>query len=205
MTKEEFKLIENIMIEEMTDSAHDAEHVYRVLSNALMLSEGENIDVDVLITACLLHDIGRKEQNANSQLCHAQVGAKKAKQLLIGLGKDLEFIEKVTHCILTHRFRKNNMPKTMEAKILFDADKLDVTGAIGIARTLMYQGMMGYALNGKQNSFFAEYDLKLSKIDDKFLTEKGRKEALRRSKARNDFYNALKEEIKVNDISRYLK
>ena len=55
-------------------------------------------------------------------------------------GFDEEFSRKVKHCIKTHRFRKSMQPESVEAKILFDADKLDVTGALGIARTLMYKG-----------------------------------------------------------------
>lgn len=73
----------------------------------------------------LLHDIGRKEQFENPELCHAIAGS-----------------EKVKHCIKTHRYRKNNLPESLEAKILFDADKLDVTGAMGIARTLIYKGIV---------------------------------------------------------------
>lgn len=47
---------------------------------------------------------------------------------------------------MTHRFRKNRPPESPEAKILFDADKLDVTGAMGVARTLVYQGTMAQPL-----------------------------------------------------------
>ena len=50
------------------------------------------------------------------------------------------FADAVRSCILTHRFRVARPPQSIEAKILFDADKLDVTGALGIARTLLYKG-----------------------------------------------------------------
>lgn len=78
MKEREFKLIEKYMLRCMSDSAHDREHVYRVLFTALEIAEYENsVDYDVLITACLLHDIGRREQFENPAVCHAEVGAKK--------------------------------------------------------------------------------------------------------------------------------
>lgn len=65
----------------MEDSVHDKEHIYRVLYNALNIAKTEeNVDYDVLICACLLHDIGRKEQFENPSLCHAKVGAELAIQ-----------------------------------------------------------------------------------------------------------------------------
>lgn len=76
MKKSTYKLIENYMNDCMTDSAHDKEHVYRVLYNALSIADTEDaVDYDVLITACLLHDIGREEQFENPKLNHAEVGA----------------------------------------------------------------------------------------------------------------------------------
>ena len=76
MTKETYDLIENYMLSCMEDSAHDKEHIYRVLFNALEIAKAKNdIDYDVLITACLLHDIGRREQFDNPALCHAIDGS----------------------------------------------------------------------------------------------------------------------------------
>lgn len=142
MNKIQFSAIEKYMLSCMRDSAHDNEHIYRVLYNALTIAGSENnVDYDVLIASCLLHDIARDEQFSNPQICHAAVGGEKAFHFLIEHGFTIEFAEKVKHCIQTHRFRINNEPQSIEAKILFDADKLDVAGAIGIARTLIYKGI----------------------------------------------------------------
>ena len=66
MTKETYSLLENYMLSCMDDSAHDREHVYRVLYHALEIAKTlTNVDYDILIAACLLHDIGRKEQFEN--------------------------------------------------------------------------------------------------------------------------------------------
>ena len=76
MNKEKYSLIESFMLSCMQDSAHDREHVYRVLYSALEIaSEEADADYDVLVAACLMHEIGRAEQLSDPSLCHAQVGA----------------------------------------------------------------------------------------------------------------------------------
>ena len=208
MTREIYQTIENYMRATMADSAHDCEHVYRVLYNALEIAKTEEVNYDILIAACLLHDIGRPDQIADRNLCHAQVGSEKAYKFLLEMGFDADFAEAVRHCILTHRFRKNLPPQTMEAKILFDADKLDVTGAIGIARTLLYQGTLteplyrqlpdGTISDGTHDighSFFREYKFKLEKLYDRFYTQRGTELAQARRKIARDFYESLYMEV----------
>ena len=79
MNQQNYTLIENYMLSCMEDSAHGKDHIYRVLYQALEIAKTEeNVDYDVLITACLLHDVGRKEQFANPKVCHAMAGAEKA-------------------------------------------------------------------------------------------------------------------------------
>lgn len=209
MKKEIYRLLENFMLSCMKDSAHDKEHIYRVLFNALRIAKNEeNVDYDVLIGACLLHDVGRQEQFENPKLCHAEVGAQKAREFLVENRFDEEYAEKVAHCILCHRYRNGNIPQTIEAKILFDADKLDVTGAIGIARTLIYKGEVSEPLytrdrndqvssgeNDAIPSFFQEYKVKLEKLYDKFYTQTGVELAIRRQKHAVEYYNNLLKEI----------
>ena len=87
MKKETYQIIEHYMQTCMQDSAHDREHVYRVLANAMVIAQAQqNVDYDVLICACLLHDIGRREQFADPTLCHAAVGAEKAFCFLLDNG-----------------------------------------------------------------------------------------------------------------------
>jgi len=209
MKRETYRIIEAYMLRCMADSAHDREHVYRVLYTALQLAEGETADRDVLTAACLLHDIGRQEQFADPTLCHAQVGGEKAYRFLREEGFEEAFADHVRSCIVTHRFRKNNPPRSIEAKILFDADKLDVTGAIGVARTLLYQGQVTrplYTLNAEGeigdgtgdagDSFFREYKFKLEKIYDRFYTSRGRELAMKRRQAAEAFYESLLAEVR---------
>ena len=60
------------------DSAHDKEHIYRVLNHALVLSKDYDVNMDILVAARLLHDIGRPAQFADPKRCHAQVGCEMA-------------------------------------------------------------------------------------------------------------------------------
>lgn len=209
MNKVQFYTIEKYMLSCMRDSAHDSEHIYRVLYNALIIAKSEHdVDYDVLVAACLLHDIARDEQFSNPEVCHATVGSEKAFHFLIEHGFTIDFAEKVKHCIQTHRFRKNNEPQSLEAKILFDADKLDVAGAIGIARTLIYKGIVsepiytvmpnGIVSDGTDDttpSFFQEYKYKLENLYSKFYTRKGKELALRRKNTAVRFYENLLQEV----------
>lgn len=209
MDKQRFELLEGYMRECMKDAAHDNGHIYRVLYNAMDIARTEDgVDYDVLIAACLLHDIGREEQFKNGALDHAEVGGEKAYGFLTENGFDAEFAEKVKGCIVTHRFRKSRPPRSVEAKILFDADKLDVTGAMGVARTLVYKGGVGDPLyrlddNGlpsdgdgdAEPSFFQEYHYKLKNLYDKFYTQRGRETALKRRDAARRFYEDMYAEV----------
>lgn len=210
MKKETFTLLENYMLSCMQDAAHDKDHVYRVLYTAMEIADGEKVNRDVLIAACLLHDIARKDQLENPAFCHAEKGAERAEQFLLENGFAPEFAAHVRDCIYTHRFRKAMPPESMEAKILFDADKLDVTGAIGIARTLMYRSAVeeplytllpdGTVSDGSgdvPDSFFREYRFKLEKIYDRFYTEKGRQMAAGRRQAAENYYRSLYAEIRA--------
>lgn len=206
----DYDKIEAYMLECMRDSAHDREHIYRVFYTALDIAESEPAaNLEILAAACLLHDIGRPEQFANPELCHAEVGSEKAYEFLIGIGWTEERADHVRDCVYTHRFRCENPPQSIEAKILFDADKIDVSGAVGMARSLMYRSAVGeplYTLNPDgtisdgsdtdEPSFFREYHFKLKNIFGKFFTERGREIALSRRRAAEEFYNALLSEVK---------
>lgn len=208
MTQKTFDLLEGHMLACMGDSAHDAEHVRRVLFLALEIAEAEPAaDRDVLIAACLLHDIGREEQFRDPSLCHARVGAEKAYRFLVSQGFPEPFAAHVRDCVRTHRFRSGDPPATIEAKILFDADKLDVTGAIGMARTFFYAAQVGQPLytllpdgtvsDGTAeepkgcHSVLREYKFKLEKIYDRFLTPRGAEMARRRQAAMVSIYENI--------------
>ena len=214
MDKKSYSELEQYMKECMEDSAHDKEHIYRVLYAALEIAgEEEGVDYDVLICACLLHDIGRQEQFENPKVCHAEAGAKKAYRYLRSHGYSEEFAARVADCIREHRFRSGVKPESLESRILFDADKADVTGALGIARTLLYEGNVSTpiftrtaageisdGIGDKEPSFFREYKKKLEGIYDKFYTKRGKEIAAARREAAKAFYDSLLHE--VNDMEQ---
>lgn len=211
MTKRDYEKLKAYMQRCASDGSHDEEHVYRVLYVAMEIAEmEENVDYDVLIAACLLHDIGRAEQLADPSLCHAAVGAGKAYRFLMAEGFGEAFATHVRDCIATHRFRSDVPPVSIEAKILFDADKVDVSGTFGIARTLMYEGGQGEPLysilpdgavsegkEDKEPSFFQEYHTKLKNIYSHFYTRRGEEIAYSRKSVAETFYRAMLAEARA--------
>lgn len=96
-----------------------------------------------------MHDIARVKESRDKtgEIDHAVLGSKLAEEILINLDYEKGKIEGIKHCIIAHRFRSGNEPQTLEAKILFDADKLDVIGSVGIARSFMLAGQFGQSLS----------------------------------------------------------
>ncbi len=218
MKRDEFEKIKAYMLHMADESAHDHLHVYRVLYQAMKIAEHYTVDRDVLIAACLLHDVGRKAQFVDKKICHAQEGSRLAYEFMQSLGWEEHRCQHIRDCILTHRFRSDNPPQTLEAKILFDADKLDVTGALGIARTLAYEGQMGEPLcrmdeNFKIHmdasreappSFVKEYHFKLTKLYDRFYTPEAEQIARKRRCILDTYYEALMQELDISDMEEIL-
>ena len=211
MNKLMYVTIENYMHECMKDSAHDPEHIFRVLYLSLNIASKiiENINFDILIASCLLHDIGREEQYKNPNICHAEIGGIMAKEFLLKNGWSEKDSDHVKNCISTHRFRGNNIPETLEAKILFDSDKLDAVGFLGISRTLMYKGIVGDNLyeikdnkicfgenKNDKETFLKEYNFKLKNLYDKFYTKEATEMAKKQKECAQLFYNYLVDQIK---------
>ena len=187
---------------------HDWTHVDRVRNLALRIGKKEGADTSILEIAALLHDIGRKKEMKNKGgFCHAEHGAEIAKDLLKKYNFNKEVMENILHCIISHRFRNNHVPSTIEAKCLFDADKLDSIGAIGIARDFLFAGGAGsnnlYTGNEKrlakeddkhkysytkEDSAVLEYEIKLKHIKNKVLTKTGKKFAKERDEFMKNYF-----------------
>lgn len=213
------KRIIEIVKNNLTCSAHNLDHVFRVYNLCLFIAKyEENVDLNVLIPSALLHDIARvkESQDKTGVIDHSVLGSSMAEDILKDLNYQKTTIEKIKHCILTHRFRTGNEPTSIEAKILFDSDKLDIIGAIGIARTFMLAGQFGQRLeiiqdlnhylehntteNGRikdvsKHNPFIEYEIKFKKIPDKLYTKKGKEIANKRLKFMDEYFDRLKEEI----------
>lgn len=125
--------------------AHDWHHVQRVaaLAETLVAEHSEPVDERVVQLAVALHDIGREREDRGEIDDHATWGAREAERILEDLGADEQTIERVQHCIRSHRYSNDVDPETLEAEIVSDADNLDALGAVGIARVFAYGGELG--------------------------------------------------------------
>jgi uncharacterized protein len=124
------------------DRAHDFDHVLRVARTAIYLAGAEGADETVVRLAALLHDVPQTiDHRRQMRRDHHLAAADFARQLLTVRGLGAEKIANVVHCIEAHRFRDRSIqPVTLEARCLYDADKLDSMGAIGVARVFAYAG-----------------------------------------------------------------
>ena len=193
------------------DSAHSFEHVKRVVAIARRIAEAEGADIRIVQTAALLHDIGRAEQSRTG-VCHAEVGARRAREILQGY--PVEFVEAVVHAISAHRYRdKQNIPQSLEAKVLFDADKLDALGAIGVGRAYAMAGQRGQKLWSPLHTAAAddlssaiagqpedhtpvqEYLFKLRYLRETMFTATGRRLAADRHAFMVSFFERLDREV----------
>lgn len=193
---------------------HDWTHVERVKTLALKIGKQEKAQLDVLEIASLLHDIGRKkEMKKKGSFCHAEQGAKLSKKILRKYKIDEEKAENIVHCVITHRYRNSHKPETIEAKIIYDADKLDSLGAVGISRIFLFAGHSGsnilYTGNEKklakeeksysytkEDSAFLEYEVKLKHIYKKMFTRTGKKMALKRHEFMKKYFIQFWKEVK---------
>ena len=176
--------------------SHGWDHTLRVVRLCEWIGPLEGADLTVLRIAAYLHDIGRSRQDeANGAVCHAAKGAQMAAKLLRSLNLNAEQRENVLHCIRSHRYRSTPHPATLEARILFDADKLDAIGAVGVARAFLFAGELGARLHcpevavdqseayGPEDTGYREYMVKLRFVHQRMLTDTGRRLAA----ARHDF------------------
>ncbi len=215
MDKKMYELIEKYMCDVLSDSCHDKTHSYRVLYTALEIAKNidDEVDYEVLIFACLLHDVARVEQAKDSKICHAVLGKKRAIDFLTDQNYDEEKAKHIGDCIETHRFRKSKEPQSIEAKILFDADKIDAIGSIGIARALCYTGDIGtpiYEVDNKgelleeSNSFVGEYNYKLKNLHNKLYTESAKVLAEKRIENQEKYYFSLIDEVNSILENKYI-
>ena len=201
---------------EDADPAHDFSHILRVFRNAEIIGEKEGADMQVLLTAALLHDAFAGPKNSKS----IDSGAPEGSQLSLGSDRkravdDLlrenavlaRAREEVLYAVEVHRFSKGIVPKTLEARILQDADRLDAMGAVGIARVFMTGGTLGRALYNPDDPFcrtrepddgrwnLDHFYRKLLKLEAGMHTETARRMAEKRANVLRRYLRDLEEEI----------
>jgi uncharacterized protein len=192
------------------DPVHGYEHVRRVYKMAERLAKAEGADVEIVRAAALLHDAQGSHPNGGARHSHHEDSAEFAAEVLGGLGWPEERIRAVQHCIRAHRYRsQGDTPATLEAKVLFDADKLDVLGAEGVARTIAYAIQAGQPVYekpsrlflekwqeeaGEHHSAYHEYLFKLVHVRERLFTAEAKRIAGQRHQALVAYFEQLEGE-----------
>jgi len=171
------------------NSCHDWDHVKRVCDIAFIIGREEKANLGIVAIASLLHDIKKTEEmEQKGQIFHALSGAQEAAKILTELRFSRGIVQGVKHCIEAHRYRNNIKPKTIEAKVLSDADKIDALGAVGVGRSLLFAGKVGARLYngdakdiyqtsmyGPDDTLYREYMVKLRHLPKRMFTKTGKK------------------------------
>lgn len=192
---------------------HDLDHTMRVYVNACKIAEaelpaGDELSRRIVRYAALLHDCARPEEDSGKgNVCHAALGRLKSMEILRDAGcREESFIHAVGECVGRHRYRGKEKPETIAEKIVYDADKLDSIGAVGIARTFHFASHVGARIHnterqalsgeeyGPQDTGYREYLVKLRNVPGRMLTESGRALALRREAFMKQFFDELNQE-----------
>ena len=191
-------------------SSHGWDHVERVRRTAEKIAATEkDADLFIVEASAILHDIARiDEVDSTGNDCHAEKGSRMAYDFLTANGLDEVRADRIRLCILSHRYRNDHIPDTIEAKILYDADKLDSIGAVGIGRAFLFSGEVGARLHNpdidvnltraysKEDTAYREYMIKMRFIRDKMLTAEGRRLAEERHRYMAQFFERLQDEVK---------
>ncbi|MBP1930229.1 HD domain-containing protein [Ammoniphilus resinae] len=135
---------ENFAKEELaTDSSgHDWWHIYRVTKSAEKIAQMEGANEFICALAALLHDLADEKLIGTG---NEAAGIAKIKQWLLHHGVTVDDMEHVIEIIGAMSFKGGNRSamRTLEGKVVQDADRLDALGAVGIARTFAYSGAKG--------------------------------------------------------------
>ncbi|MFI5416750.1 MAG: HD domain-containing protein [Nitrososphaerales archaeon] len=189
------------------DPAHDFEHIVRVYKNVKQISKHEDVNLNLVLAAALLHDIVSFPKSDKRSKTSSLKSAQKAKQILEKYHYTQNEIKIIIDAIADHSFSRNKTPKTIEGKVLQDADRLDALGAIGIARTFSVGGAENRPIYhvtdpfcrtrtpDDQNWTVDHFYRKLLLLEKKMNTKFAKKEAKRRTKILNVFLAELRQEI----------
>jgi len=200
-----FKEVEKRMAK--NDPAHDFEHVLRVYRNSQRICKTEKANSRLVLTAALLHDIVFFKKSDKQSKTSSTKSSIEAKKILQKYDYTENEVKMIASAIETHSYSKDKTPKTLEGKILQDADRLDAIGAIGIARTFAVGGSENKSFYNKNDAFCLarkpndqvwtvdHFYKKLLLLESKMNTKAAKIEAKHRTKIIKKFLTDLKKEI----------
>jgi uncharacterized protein len=190
------------------DPAHDFYHIMRVYKNAKLIGRREGSNMDILLTAVLLHDLVVYPKGSNKSFKSSDESADLAENILLSHGYPQDQINHISSCIRAHSYSKRFVPESLEGRILQDADRLDALGAIGIARTFSVGGSQNRTFYNANDPFcrsdrelddirwtLDHFQAKLLKLKDLMHTGTAKKIAQQRTKFMMLFIRQLQKEI----------
>ncbi len=190
------------------DAAHDVAHVRRVVANARRLAAEEHAELAVVLPAAWLHDCVSVPKDSPQRAQASRLAAEQAVAWLCEWGCEDRWLADIAHAIEAHSFSAKIAPRTLEAKVVQDADRLDALGATGLARCLMLSGEMRRPLYAESDPFCEtgrapddrraavdHFYTKLLTLEGTMQTPSGRTEAQRRTEYLRGFLAELKREI----------
>lgn len=194
----------------VNDPAHDHAHFLRVVATARSLAENEAARLQVVIPAAWLHDLVNVPKNDPRRSQASRLSAVQALQFLEQIEYPKEFFADIENAIEAHSFSAKIEPRSIEASIVQDADRLDGLGAIGIARVFSVGGLLSrriyephdpFALSGRKlddlENTVDHFFVKLFKTVATLRTAAGRKEGERRAEFMMNYLRELAREVGV--------
>lgn len=192
------------------DPAHGWEHVRRVYRLARRIGEEERADLLIVSIAALLHDVGRLIHRKG--VPHALLSVEEARAILRAYPLDQEQVEAILHAIEAHSFSQGIEPRTLEARVVRDADRIDSLGAIGILRWAITGTIKRKAQTQSYHPAdpFAEWHepddklylldhfyTKLLKLEEGMYTTTGRALAQQRTEYMRDYLREFRAELEL--------
>ncbi len=200
--------LKEIILEKMKfDPAHDINHIERVVVSAKRIAIKENADLNVIIPAAWLHDCVNVDKDSPDRNKSSLFSANEAINILKELNYPEQYFNDIHHAIHAHSYSANIETKTIEAKIIQDADRLDAIGAIGISRCIAFAAAKNRTLYSNSDPFcetrvpeenmytIDHFYTKLLHLKDKINTNEGKVIAEERQQFMLLFLENLKNEI----------
>ena len=199
---------ECVLARQAGDAAHGLEHVRRVVREARRLAAAEGARLEVVVPAAWLHDCVTVPKDSPQRLQASRLAAEQAVAWLREWTYPAELLPEIAHAIEAHSFSAGLAPRTVEAKVVQDADRLEALGAVGLARCLMLGGELGRPLYAREDPFcdrrapddhaatVDHFYSKLLKLEATMQTAGGRREARVRTDFLREFLQELQRELR---------
>lgn len=190
------------------DPAHDLAHFQRVVAMAKKIGETEGAKMEIVVPAAWLHDLVNVPKNDPRRSQASRLSGDAALRFLREIDYPDEHLDDIRHAIEAHSFSAKIDPKTKEAAVVQDADRLDGLGAIGIARVFSVGGLLqrriydpedpwaqdGRTLDDLKNTL-DHFFVKLFKTAETLRTAAGREEGKRRAEFMRRYLEELNREM----------